>query len=229
MSAVTPASVDVVTLRHGKVELALHRLRAADGPALLLLHGLGERSPAVVPDQASGWPGSVWALDFTGHGGSTLARGGGYTAEVLMADADTALGHLGTATLLGRGLGAYVALLLAGARADRVRGAVLTDGVGLTGGGVRPAGPSMVRIAGRADRTPDPYALAELSRDVRPPEYALAYVRLAVQFSSLSEPLAVSAVVRPEWLDAVCDEPGVVETSVEAALERFATAATAER
>ena len=68
------------------------------------------------PTTSTRWPGPVWALDFTGHGASTVPRGGGYTAEVLMADADAALAHLGPATVLGRGLGAYVALLLAGAR-----------------------------------------------------------------------------------------------------------------
>ena len=54
-----------------------------------------------------------------------------------MADADAALAHLGPATVYGRGLGAYVALLIAGARPDLVRGAVLDDGPGLVGGGSR--------------------------------------------------------------------------------------------
>ncbi len=212
---------EVVTLRHGKSDLALHHLRDAEGPGLLLLHGLGERSPAAVPAEAAAWPGPVWALDFTGHGESTVPRGGGYTAEVLMADADTALRHIGGATLLGRGLGAYVALLLAGSRAEQVRGAVLADGVGLAGGGVFPGSPTLVRAADGGS-APDPYALAELSRDIRPPDYAIAYVRLAVQFSGRSEPLSVSAVVRPEWLAAVCAQPGVVEASVAPALARFA-------
>ncbi len=35
-----------VWLRHAKLELALHPLRDGEGGALLLLHGLGERSPA---------------------------------------------------------------------------------------------------------------------------------------------------------------------------------------
>ncbi|MCU0670084.1 MAG: alpha/beta hydrolase, partial [Myxococcota bacterium] len=130
---------DVVTLRHGKIALALHGLRTgAPGRALLLLHGRGERSPASVPASVAAWPGPVWALDFTGHGASTLPRGGGYSVEILMADADHALAQLGTATLLGRGLGAFVALLLAGARPKDVRGALLCDGPGLAGGGPRP-------------------------------------------------------------------------------------------
>lgn len=211
-----------VMLRHGKADLALHGLRDGDGPSLLLLHGLGEHSPRAVPEEAAGWPGPVWALDFTGHGGSTRPNGGGYTAEVLMADADAALSHIGGATLLGRGLGAYVALLLAGARAEQVEGAVLADGVGLAGGGVFPGSPMLVRANGDEPPAPDPFALAELSRDIRPPDYAIAYVRLAVQFSGRVDPLAISAVVRPEWLAAVCAQPGVFEAPVAGALAQFA-------
>ena len=59
-------------LRHGHVDLALHHLREGAGPKLLILHGLGERTPATVPDLLAGWPGAVWGLDFTGHGRSTL-------------------------------------------------------------------------------------------------------------------------------------------------------------
>ena len=55
-----------------------------------------------------------------------------------MGDADIALAHLGPSTLLGRGLGAYIALMIAGARPDLVRGAVLDDGSGLAGGGENP-------------------------------------------------------------------------------------------
>ena len=61
-----------------------------------------------------------------------------------MADADAALARLGRATLLGRGLGAYVALLLAGARPKPVRGAILCDGPGLAGGGSRPGSPTVI-------------------------------------------------------------------------------------
>src|SRR5439155_14846169 len=114
-------------LRHSKVDLALHELRPgrSAGRPLLLLHGLGERSPVAPPAGTDGWPGPVVALDFTGHGESTVPAGGGYTPEQLMADADIALAHLGPSTVVGRGLGAYVALLVAGARPAVVRGAVL--------------------------------------------------------------------------------------------------------
>ena len=202
----------MITLRHNKIELALHELRGGSGRTLLLLHGLGERSPDVVaPDVADVWPGPVFALDFTGHGRSTVPRGGGYTAEVLMADADAALAHLGQATVLGRGLGAYVGLLLAGARPADVRGAVLADGPGLAGGGPVPASPSVHFPDPRAAGAPDPFAFAELTADVRPPDYASSFVRQANHLSGLEEPVTVVAHVRPEWLRAVVAEPGVRE------------------
>src|SRR5215207_5932997 len=102
------ASDAVTLLRHGKVQLALHRLSDGDGTSrpLLLLHGLGDRSPASAPAWSHDWRGPVVAVDFTGHGRSTVPRGGGYSAEMLMADADAALGHLGQATVVGTGLGA---------------------------------------------------------------------------------------------------------------------------
>lgn len=215
-----------VLVRHVKVTLALHPLRTDPdgGRPLLLLHGLGERTPASVPAPVAAWPGPVWGLDFTGHGASTRPSGGGYTAEILMGDVDAAVGHLGPVTVLGRGLGAYVALLIAGARATDVRGAILADGPGLAGGGSSPASPSSVLpVAPRGGiDPPDPFALSELTRDVRPPDYAATFARLAMQFSGLEAPLAVVARVRPPWLEAVASEPGVVASSLAEALARFA-------
>ena len=89
---------DFLTVRHNRISLALHRLRDA-GPAggrpLLYLHGLGDRSPEAVPGRVTSWPGPIWALDFTGHGRSTIPSGGGYSCELLMADVDAALAELG--------------------------------------------------------------------------------------------------------------------------------------
>jgi pimeloyl-ACP methyl ester carboxylesterase len=209
-------------LRHARIELALHELRAGAGRTLLLLHGLGERSPSAVPPFAGHWPGPVFALDFTGHGESSASVGGGYTAEVLMGDADTALRELGSATLLGRGLGAYVALLLAGARPAQVRGAVLCDGLGLAGGGAEAATPSIVYPNPHAAAPPDPFALVELARDVRPPDYATAFVRQANELSGLERPITVCCAEKPDWLEAALREPGVQTASVEDALAYYA-------
>jgi pimeloyl-ACP methyl ester carboxylesterase len=210
-----------VMLRHNKVELALHPLREGAGRPLLVLHGLGEESPAEVPAPLEGWPGPVWALDFTGHGASSVPNGGGYTAEVLMGDADVALSHLGEAVLYGRGLGAYVALLLAGARPTLVKGAVLDDGPGLAGGGPEPDSPMLLRLGDDLPAPPDPFALAELSQDVRPPDYAATFVRQAVHVGELDPCIAVAATVRPAWLAEVVEEYGVVEEPVEVGLRRF--------
>jgi pimeloyl-ACP methyl ester carboxylesterase len=215
--------VTVTHLSHFRVQLALHALRGGEGRSLLLLHGLGQRAPDSVPEHVAGWPGPVHALDFTGHGASDVPGGGGYTAELLMGDADTAVAHLGTVTLLGRGLGAYVALLLAGARPDRVRGAILGDGPGLAGGGPKPGSPHVEIVDPQHVAPPDPHALAELSRDVRPPDYATTFVRQATQLSGLDWPVYVCAVMRPDWLAAVVDEPGVRQGTVDEALAHYAT------
>jgi pimeloyl-ACP methyl ester carboxylesterase len=213
-----------VTLRHNKVDLALHELRSGgEGRPLLLLHGLGERSPSSVPAHVAGWPGPIWALDFVGHGDSSVPAGGGYFAEVLMGDADAALAHLGHATLFGRGLGAYIALLIAGARPDLVRGAILFDGPGLAGGGPAPGSPAVITAVDDRPGTPDPFALMELTRDLRPPDYATTFARQAATFSELETAIAVCGVNRPEWLAAVASEPGVIECSLDEALALFAT------
>lgn len=218
----TPAPTPVTTyLTHNRVELALHTLRPGAGRTLLLLHGLGESSPTAVPEYAAAWPGPIAALDFTGHGASTLPSGGGYTAELVMADADIAIEHLGDVTIVGRGLGAYIALLVAGARTERVHGAVLADGPGLSGGPSVPTSQPVVHLA-PVPSTPDPYAIVELGRDLRPPDYAATFARMCVQQSELDEPLVVSAAFRPEWLAAVAAEPGVGQApSIGDALVRF--------
>jgi pimeloyl-ACP methyl ester carboxylesterase len=220
--------IETVLLRHSKVDLALHHVRdaaGADDRPLLLLHGLGERTPTTPPPYLADWPGRVWGLDFTGHGASTRPVGGGYTAEILLADANVALTHLGSATVLGRGLGAWIALLLAGARPLAVRGVVLADGPGLIGGGIRPGSSTVVpALVGTTDPgdTPDPFALAELAHDIRPPDYATTFVRFAVEGSEVDDPVVVATVSRPEWLAAVATEPGVTELPLTAALARFA-------
>jgi pimeloyl-ACP methyl ester carboxylesterase len=213
----------VKTLVHGRVQLALHELKPdGEGRPLLHLHGLGLHSPETLPDDLKGWPGPVYALDFTGHGKSSVPAGGGYTSEILIGDVDAAINELGQVTLIGRGQGAYVALLTAGARPDAVRGAILCDGPGIAGGGPMPGTPTVARVDPDAVAPPDPFALAELSRDVRPADYAIEFVRLAVAGSGMSNPFAICAKARPEWLRAVAEELGAQQMSVEDALGKFA-------
>ena len=208
-------------LVHNRVRLALHELRSGDGRPLLLLHGLGERSPDAVPDRMAAWPGPVHALDLTGHGDSTIPRGGGYSAELLMADVDVALGELGPATVVGRGLGAYIAVLIAGARPELGRGAVLEDGPGLFGGPTGPTSP-FVLVAPPVEGPPDPYALLELASDVRTGDYVVTYARHAMERSGIDQPLALAAHGRPPWLAAIIDSLLLQPTTTERALAGYA-------
>jgi pimeloyl-ACP methyl ester carboxylesterase len=211
-------------LQHNKVQLALHELRVGEGRPLLHLHGLAERTPDAVPAHLASWPGPVWGLDLSGHGDSSVAPGGGYFCEVLMGDVDTAIAHLGIVTIYGRGLGAYVGLLAAGGRAEQVQGAILADGPGLAGGGPWPGSPSVATAvsAPPPGGTPDPWAIHELTRDIRPPDYAATFARQASTRSGLDTAIAVVGVNRPSWLEGVVAEPGVIECTLDEALRLFA-------
>jgi len=206
-------------LQHGRIRLALHQLQKTGGGhdchPLLLLHGLGESARAHHPSFFSHWPGPVYALDFTGHGMSTIPHGGGYTCEILMGDVDIALAHIGPATISGRGLGAYVALLIAGGRPALVRGAVLLDGPGLAGTSSS-ASPYIPAVDTTFPGPPDPFAIAELATDARPAEYAVHFALLASQQSTLPSPIAICTREQPPWLVAVrealsCDSPNPID------------------
>jgi pimeloyl-ACP methyl ester carboxylesterase len=212
-----------VRLRHGKIELALHELRGGDGRSLLLLHGLGERAPESPPDELAAWPGPIFALDFTGHGASTIPTGGGYHPEMLMGDADVALAEIGEATLAGRGLGGYVAVLAAGGRPKLVRGALVLDGPGLSGGGARPATTHIGAPDPIAVTPPDPFALLELSFDVRPPDYVSTFSKRASELSGIERPISVCAYERPVWLEVLLEDPGVEVSGVPEALAHYAS------
>src|SRR5207253_2788219 len=81
-------------------------------------------------------------------------------------------------------------------------------------GGTGPTSPTILTVADESGRPPDPWALAELSRDVRPPDYATSFARQALQLSGVSWPFAVCATLRPPWLAAVASEPGVLEVGL---------------
>lgn len=229
MTGTTAALTEATTVMidHARVQLALHVLRIVEGgPMLLLLHGLGRSAEREIPADAADWPGSICALDFTGHGASSIPPGGGYTSEILMGDVDAALGAVGPATILGRGLGGYIALLISGARPSLVRGVIIADGPGLAGGGVRPGSlhldvPNATAVPART--TPDPFALLELSTDVRPRDYAANFVRSAVQLSPLDAPITVAAASRPPWVGSVVDAYGVRVSSVADAIRLYSS------
>lgn len=216
----TPPPSTPLWLQHNKIRLALHQLKEGTGTPLLVLHGLGEPTAPPTPPWTD-WSGPIWGLDFTGHGQSQVPRGGGYTAEILIGDVDAALAEIGPSTLYGRGLGAYVALLVSGARPELTRGVVLTDGSGLTGGGEGPQSSTWYLPADADGRAPDPYALYELSNDVRPADYAINFLALLLASSELETPMVVAAKNRPPWLEAVAQDPAVVCESLADAFARY--------
>lgn len=215
---------NITWLQHHRIRLALHQIAPAQVHGfrpLLILHGLGEESPKEVPIDVA-WPGPIVGLDFTGHGQSTVPVGGGYTSEILVGDVDAALVELGQVTILGRGLGAYIALLATAARPAQVIGTILADGPGIAGGGVHPGSPLIAYPSPHSTSVPDPFALIELARDVRPPDYAQTYINFVIERSALDVPVTVSSVVRPEWLATVSRQPGVQNTSVKKACAYYA-------
>lgn len=213
-------------LHHSTSRLALHAIRAGAGPRLLLLHGLGQSVQGNARHVPEAWPGPIDALDFTGHGQSTIPAGGGYTCEILMADVDAVLAEIGPATICGQGLGAYVALLIAGARPELVRGAILCDGPGLAGGGPRPTGPVVPYPDPDGQAPPDPFALVELARDLRPPDYATEFARQALEYSNVDPALVLCTAEGPDWLKAVADQPGVERMKRSEALAHYAERAS---
>jgi len=201
-------------LTHGRITLELHQLAQRSGPALLLLHALGGSSAdwsapsGALGEPTATWPGSVYALDFCGHGRSQRLTGGGYYPELLLGDADAALAHMGRGVIAGAGVGAYVSLLLAGTRTNLVPAALLLPGAGLDGGGASPDFTNkfpeflMSRTAG-ADQH-DPLAGA-LDLFVRPIDYAEAFARAARHLL-----LWEDGAQRPPWWEAARRSPSAL-------------------
>jgi pimeloyl-ACP methyl ester carboxylesterase len=230
----------VQRLPHGRIEIALHRIRdgagaGEGGPPLLLLHALGSSSRAWRRDPPR-WPGPVYALDFAGHGASDPVHGGGYYPEYFLGDADHALAALGDrAVVAGRGIGAYVALLLAGARADRVPAALLLPGDGLAGAGSSPgferwevlsldAWEERITIeAERFEAGTDPMAsLAD--HEYRPDDYVADFANAARRLLLAD----LDRFVEPEWWTTVRASPHAetVPAHLPEAFERLAAAIT---
>ena len=114
-----------------------------------------------------------------------------------------------------------MALLLAGARPEAMRGGLILDGPGLTGGGTT-SNPSIPVPDLQQCAPPDPYAIADLSNDVRPPGYAASFAMLAAQQSPLDVPVTVCARERPAWLVAVTEMLSLETVPLEVGLRRYA-------
>jgi pimeloyl-ACP methyl ester carboxylesterase len=195
-------------LINGRMTLRLHELRGGEGLPLLLLHELGGRAEDWRSRDWSAWEGSVYALDFAGHGASDRVKGGGYYPELFLSDADLALEALDDyAAVAGAGVGAYVALLLAGARPDRVAAALLLSGRGLEGGGDEPDFDAPIpglqdwetRLGSRAeelDPDVDP-AVSRCETDFRPGDYVADFARAAGAL--LFDPAVEHRGCEPAW------------------------------
>lgn len=217
-------------LVHGRVELWLEPLQPGEGEALLLLHGRGGSS-ADFGGRPLPWAGPVHALDFSGHGRSGRMVGGTYYPELLVADADAALAELGGARVAGVGLGAYVALLLAGARSDMVPAAAMLAGDGVTGGGPAPSFglPELAvveqdaGVTGTLQEAPgaDPYAVAAFGFDLRPPDYAVEIAEAAQRLVFCDTPPDA-----PPWWRATAELPTArrVDGGLDGALRALAEA-----
>ena len=72
--------------------------------------------------------------------------------------------------------------------------------------------------------TPDPFPLLELSRDVRPPDYAGFFAHLAATGSGLDPAVVICAAERPPWLTALTGAPGVAIRPLGEALRELAEA-----
>jgi pimeloyl-ACP methyl ester carboxylesterase len=198
----------MIELKNGRVSLALYELSSGEGPPLLALHELGGSAEDFRMPELP-WPGPAYALDFSGHGRSGRLHGGEYYPELWAADADCALAWLATQhkelIVLGRGLGAYVALLLAGARPELVRAAVLCDGEGSFGDerdplSIEPVVPDIEAIESarglRAEPKADP-TLHQHGDHVRPADYAARFAQAARKLVLLEGEAA-----RPKWWQA---------------------------
>jgi pimeloyl-ACP methyl ester carboxylesterase len=181
-------------LLHGRVAIELHTLKPTKGRPLMLLHALGASSETWPASVLSWSHGPVYGLDFAGHGESGRVRGGAYYPEYFLADADLALEQIGEpCALVGAGVGAYVALLLAGARADQIPSALLLEGVGLEGGGAVPGHDvdqpaaersiegfeGFVAAASNSYLTGTDPLVAQCERDMRPVDYVTSYAESA--------------------------------------------------
>jgi pimeloyl-ACP methyl ester carboxylesterase len=102
---------------------------SADGPPLLMLHGVTRRWQCflpIIPDLAARW--RIQALDFPGHGRSQRFEGAYRVVDYVEAVAAIVASQFDEPpAIYGHSLGAMVAAGIAAAQPDRVRALVLED------------------------------------------------------------------------------------------------------
>lgn len=222
----------MIRLRSGRIQIALHTLVDRPGPCLLGVHELGG-SHRDFETFAERWPGAVHALDLSGHGASDRLKGRAYSSEDWAADADVALRHLGGAWVVGKGVGAFAALLLAGARPESALGTLLLPGRGLAGNGEGPDEARMeadrrflklcLETATQPDREDfDPLAI-ETESHHRPRRYARDFAERAMPLL-----LAENGDERPPWWEELRELSSTSQISGDAPAAMAEFAARAE-
>ena len=183
----------------------------ANGPPIVLMHGLGRRwqdFTTLIPWLTPRW--AVTAIDHRGHGKSFRASGK-YHVPDYIADGVRNLKELnaGPVTLYGHSLGALVAIGVAAECPDRVRGIVLEDppssaileGIAETGYAV--TWRVMQLLAGQRDI---PKSVAHLAGTILPNGKRLGEVRTAAALRFLAyclqelDPETMEAPIAGSWL-----------------------------
>ncbi len=108
----------------------------------------------------------------------------------------------------------------AGGRPKLVQGTILLDGRGLAGGGTVPRA---IDVRGAPDQRTalDPFALIELAEDLRPPDYAASFAKIAREASGLDTPISVCTGAEAAWIEAVLEDPGAKRCELNEALSRY--------
>ena len=212
-------------LRHGRVSLALHELRSGEGDALLCLHAL-RGSAADWAEAAASWPGPVYALDFAGHGLSEWVAGEATPRSSSRETPTSPWRTSARAGVAGAGLGAYVALLVAGARPEHVpaRAAPPRRGSRRPRRRARSGARAEPRLGAPARRAPppgerpafDPFT-TRLEREFRPPDYAAAFAARASRLLLLDDGDA-----RPPWWQAAAQAAAAERIAARSAAEALA-------
>ena len=191
--------------------------------------GSARRRPTTCRRGSTRGPGPVAALDFTGHGRVDDPASAAATRPRSCSPTPTSPSPSSARRrVFGRGLGAYIALMLAGSRPADVVGAILADGPGLAGGATFPTSQSFFAMppaerparslrARRAEPRPAP---ARLRRGVRPPRARRLAARRADHRVRR---------VPPAVAGGVAAEPGVAHSVDRRAALASAYAAAPER